>query len=479
MMHCEEYLLQLNARHDGELPAEQSAELEAHLAECAHCRAATEGFESIDAELRQAFAPRRASAAALTERVLAEVRAMAVPAKTVAESIAAESIAAANVAGEIVPAASRLPRLIGELSLADWGRTLLASAAGFLLAVALLRSSPTPQTTPGHVLTASTASGQPAGRLVVASGPVQMRATNQIPFYGCPDGSAIKPASVVRTGDNARCELSLEGGNMVRLDRNTEITLHKPDRVEVNKGRLWAASKAMTPIEIVSYGCSIKSSAESEVAIERQPKAVRLVVVDGSIDVSTGTESTKLKRGEQVEVADGKLASVAQPNDPQLETAWINGMLAGRSSGQKEFGQRIEGLLASIGTAKLSLLYEDELRRLGDGGVPPLVAFLKTTREKPEEPRRIVAARIVADVSQPRRIGELVALLKDQNPEVRYHAARGLERLTGRDQGLTAEAWKTDAPAERDAAQQKWQEWWTTNSDRYAATLHAIQSLAV
>src|SRR5690242_15099445 len=116
MMHCEEYLLQLNARHDGELSGQASAALEAHLSECSSCRAAAEGFESIDADLRRSFAPRRAAAAALTERVLAEVRALADAAPT--------------------PAPRRTPRF-GELSLAEWGRTLLASAAGFLLALAL------------------------------------------------------------------------------------------------------------------------------------------------------------------------------------------------------------------------------------------------------------------------------------------------------------------------------------------------------
>jgi len=461
MMNCEEYLLQLNARHDGELAADQCAELETHLVECSHCRAAAEGFDSIDAELRVAFAPRRAAAAALTDRVLAEVRALADNSPTLA------------------PAAPRT-RLFGELSLADWGRTLLASAAGFLLAVALFRSSPAPQVNPGHVLTAAT-SAQPAGHVVLASGPVQMRAVNQIPVFNCPSGSAIKPASVVRTGDNARCELSLAGGNKVRLDRNTEITLHQPDRVEVNSGRLWAASKAAAPIEIVSYGCSIKSDSGSELAVERQPKSMRVVVVDGAVNLSTAKESKQLAGGQQVDVAEDQIVASSSENDPLLETAWINGMLAGRSSGRQEFGQRVQGLLAQVGSAKLSLLYEDELRRLGDGGVPPLVAYLKSTQDKPAEGQRIIAARIVADVAQPRRIGDLVVLLQDQSPEVRYHAARGLERLTGRDQGLTTDAWKAESTAEeREAAYQKWKEWWTANSDRYAAHSHAnVLALAV
>ena len=91
----------------------------------------------------------------------------------------------------------------------------------------------------------------------------------------------------------------------------------------------------------------------------------------------------------------------------------------------------------------MSLLYEDELRRLGDAGVPPLLAYLVSTRATPNVTQRVVAARIVADVCESRWIVELIELLTDANADVRFHAAHGLERLTGRDQGAKPDTWKT------------------------------------
>ena len=71
-MRCEEVLNQLNARADGELRAEDAAALDAHLAECSQCRAAAEGFSTIDADLRRAFVPRRDAAARLAESTVAD-----------------------------------------------------------------------------------------------------------------------------------------------------------------------------------------------------------------------------------------------------------------------------------------------------------------------------------------------------------------------------------------------------------------------
>src|SRR6476659_2671593 len=77
-MGCEEFLNQLNARADGELPAEHLAELDAHLAACPECKAAAEGLQTIDADLRRAFNSRRDAAVRLAESTVAKMRAGAV-----------------------------------------------------------------------------------------------------------------------------------------------------------------------------------------------------------------------------------------------------------------------------------------------------------------------------------------------------------------------------------------------------------------
>ena len=154
------------------------------------------------------------------------------------------------------------------------------------------------------------------------------------------------------------------------------------------------------------------------------------------MNVRTGAEvNGRWPRTNKCGSSRGKWKTNRSRCDATLETAWVNSVLALGSSEHPELVERVNRLLANVGAAKLSLMYEDELRRLGDDGVPPLLAYLASTRETPNVAQRATAAPIVADVAQARWIPDLIALLTDANADVRFHAARGLERLTGRDQG--------------------------------------------
>jgi hypothetical protein len=112
---------------------------------------------------------------------------------------------------------------------------------------------------------------------------------------------------------------------------------------------------------------------------------------------------------------------------------------------------------------------------LGDDGVPPLLAYLESTRDATELPQRVAAARIAADVAESRWIGDLIPLLADANGDVRFHTARGLARITGRDQGFDAETWRRASRTDRESAHQKWIDWWAANSKRYPDARQQIQ----
>lgn len=437
-MRCEEVLNQLNARADGEQGAKDESALDAHLAECAQCRAAAESVRTIDEELRRAFSGRREAAARLAESTATLVR------------------VSAGDAALFGPPVATAPRFA-------WRQALLGLAAGFLLALAVLRTWQ-----PAAVAPVSTPPLEPIARLAVATGPVEMRATSQAGFFGCEPAAPIGRDSIVRTGPTARCEISLDDGNSLRLDCNTEVALHESKVVEIRRGRLWGCSQpGRTGLEIQSRGGTIVAKEAAELAVDCQPQSVRLIVVDGTVNVQTGVESVEVGAGKQVRIDQGKVEEVPQPRDALLETAWVNSVLALASSQHPELVERVNALLANVGAAKLSLLYEDELRRLGDAGVPPLLAYLASTRDTPNDARRTTAARIVADVAQSRWIADLIGLLTDRNADVRFHAARGLERLTGRDQGLDAQAWQSEPWASCEPAHQKWINWWAANRDRY------------
>ena len=374
-MRCEDALNRLNARADGELPVADTADLDAHLAECAQCRVAAEALQAIDSELQRAFAPRREAAARLVERAVAAIRASA----------------GAPMPAVPVPAAP----LVGRSPAFAWMHALAGLAAGFLLAVAVFR--------PWQrlALPATMPPLEPVARLAIASGPVEVRAPSQLNFFTCPQDAPIAQDSTVRTGPAAQCEIALGDGNALRLDCNTEVTLRKPEVVEVNHGRLWSSCQSgPKPFEIQSGGGTIVSKSAAQFAVDCQPHATRLTVVDGAASVQTGQESVDVGAGKQAQIVDGRLAADVAQCDALLETSWVNSVLALRNFDKPELTERVDGLLASAGAAKLRLPYEDELRRLGDNGVPALLAYLASTRGTPSAAERAIAARIVGDVAQ-------------------------------------------------------------------------------
>src|SRR5437016_3455209 len=104
-MTCEESLNLISAKLDRELPADDALRLEAHLADCASCRATADAMALQDADLRRAFVPRRRAAQDVAQRVIAQL-----PGRS----------------------AWRIP----------WLAMILSAAAGFAIAFGVLRHPP-------------------------------------------------------------------------------------------------------------------------------------------------------------------------------------------------------------------------------------------------------------------------------------------------------------------------------------------------
>jgi len=100
--------------------------------------------------------------------------------------------------------------------------------------------------------------------------------------------------------------------------------------------------------------------------------------------------------------------------------------------------------------------------------VLPLVYFLKGSMREPDQPRRVVAARLLADLATPRAIPELISLLSDGNGEVRSFIAQAIARLTGETHGRTPDAWRADPLESCESTHRDWQAWWQSNKERYA-----------
>jgi len=446
-MRCEDAMNQLNARADGELSEVDATELDAHLSECATCRATADVLPSLDTDLRRTFAARREAADRLATSVSEIVR-------------TASSLPTSETSANVRP-----PRLLS-------GQTVVAAAAGFLLAVLVFR----PWQSKFDVI-AELPTIEPIARLELASGPVEVRPASQTHFLACEPSAPLEKSSVVRTGPTTQCEFSLKDGGALRLDRDTEVALHEPRRVELKAGRLWLRAESLRKnIRIQAIDGNVVVQADAEVNVAATPEATHVTAICGVVQIETGAGSVEVRPGDSVGLVKQQVVVPEQQPDARLDTAWINSLLALGDSNNPELVTRVRELLAQVGAAKLSQLYEDEIRRLGDAGVPPLLAYLDTTRETPTAARREVAARIVADVAHARRICDLIELLTDPNPDVRLHAARGLERLTGRNQGHPAESWQSAASwATCETPYQNWLNWWAANHHHYPSARQQIE----
>ena len=74
-MDCEQALALLHAHMDRELQPDDRPRLEAHLRDCASCRANADAYRLQDADLRRAFTSRRQASAAVANRVIMHLRA--------------------------------------------------------------------------------------------------------------------------------------------------------------------------------------------------------------------------------------------------------------------------------------------------------------------------------------------------------------------------------------------------------------------
>jgi HEAT repeat protein len=61
----------------------------------------------------------------------------------------------------------------------------------------------------------------------------------------------------------------------------------------------------------------------------------------------------------------------------------------------------------------------------------------------------------------------LIEMLADDDKDVRYFAAKGLERLTRESHGGEPAAWRDQPRKALEGPLQEWHNWWQKNKDRY------------
>src|SRR5207247_4305178 len=146
----------------------------------------------------------------------------------------------------------------------------------------------------------------------------------------------------------------------------------------------------------------------------------------------------------------------------------VHEILKLKGNDNDELTHRLSHLFAQIGELKVSTMYEKEILALGDHCVLPLTRFIQSEGSKRDRAKRVRAAEILVKIAQPWSVRDLIELLGDSDGDVRFYAAKALERLTdGLTHELLPQDWR-EAPADRRAELlQQWRAWWAENKDYY------------
>lgn len=443
-MDCEQALALLNAELDREAQPEEKVRLRAHLQECAACRASADAFRLQDADLRRLFASRQRAALAVADRVIAQLPASAVPTRR------------------------RLP----------WLPILLSAAAGFLLAVLVFRpwERAGDRSARSQLQAPVLPSAQPAVAnnvhetekilLAVANASMEFAAPGQQVWQTLKVGAEIPLRSRVRTGAEVRCEFRLADGSEIRLNRQTELLFATGRRLDLITGQVLArVAPAPAAFQVTVPGATI-TALGTEFDVLCKPAESVLTVFEGSTKVEGKGPEQLIRTGEAATIVDGMIHKQQVQNLLHLKS-WTHEILMLKGRSNKELADRVNDLLAQLGHSKTEFLEEQEIRGLGDHCVLPLTRFIQSSRSQGEEQRRHMAARILADLAQPWSIPDLISLLGDNDPEIRYNAAKGLKRLTQQTLGHQPEEWPKMPPFLCQNTRGEWEAWWQKNKHRY------------
>ena len=452
-MNCAEVREHLNAWLDGELPDELASQVEAHVDACRACGDLANELRQQEVALLRAFQPRRAAAATVAQRVAA-----ALPTKR--------------------------PPVVPRGSLWLYAVTaLLGIAAGFAAAVFLLRVDQANESESAPVaVVPGPVNPTPVARLVVATGPVELRARKATSWEAL-DGSrqrACLPDSAVRTPPDVRCELQTSDGCVIRLNGDSAVTLRTGRLIEIEAGQVWCSTPPGVSLEVVPGAWSaVTDPGHSSIPVLMCPASTSCVAsvvpnnttqvtaATGQLQIRTPDGSQLVSPGQTAVFAAGQVSVEDRSSDPVLSSTWMHPLLALKGHGDDDLQQRVDELLADVGQSKLSHFYEQEIRGLGEYSVLPLLRFVQSPQSREQPARRATALRILADMAPSWTIPDLIELLSDADGLARMHAAQALQRLTTLTFDCDAETWRAGGEPCTFATEQ-WRVWWEMNKAQVA-----------
>jgi hypothetical protein len=392
-MNCESLPLLMNAALDEEL---SPARMDQHLAQCSACREQWDDLQLVHHDLTSLLKSPVIEPA--VERVMASIQTSTTPARPTL-------------------------RRGGNSVLA-----LLAAVIALLIAV-------------GTTMRWSDANVAVA-EISLATGTIDYKPSHAREWITVDKTVRVAlPASArVRTRSASLCEIRTTSDAIVRLNQQTELVLHRPEKVELVSGELWCRAAGNSELEVsctpnpskpgVTPVFTCPSSSEVQWRSLPDHAMACMDVASTPAEIKTPTTSRTIQPGEDV-TFDGTQAGAekVRHSNPMQATSWQLPLLVLRSPDDSELRMRLLGALQSIGQTKVSYMHEDQIRQLGPAGAIPLLAYVNSPESRQQVSLRQRAMRLASEMAAPSSLPEFEALLKDEDPIVREFANRALMRF--------------------------------------------------
>ncbi|HVR86842.1 MAG TPA: FecR domain-containing protein [Planctomycetota bacterium] len=427
-MTCAEFEPRLGAHLDGQLAGDERAAVDAHLASCDACRQALEGIRAQHQVLEEAFASDRRANEALAGRVVDAFRGR--PRRRL-WFISGAAAAAALLLGLLLLRERELSQLRGRLA----------------------RSEESCRALEEQLRCAAIGAKTQVARLSVATGAVESRARADGEWEAVGPGGGLPEGAWVRTAPRSKCSFDCSDGTELRLNGATEICLEKPRAVRLARGEMFTrVAHDPARFTVTTDQATIEALGTQLNIVHRPSESTVLTVIEGSARMGAQT----IASGYLCKVVGGKVQAPVPAHQLALLTKWVNEIVALKGKDSPELQIRVNELLAQIGRTKMEHLVEAEIRALGDHAALPLTRYIQSPESRKDGNRRRDAARILADIASSPSVPDFVALVGDEDPQVRLEIARGLQRLTGQTLGLGEKDWTAQDFARGADAWKKW-----------------------
>ncbi|MDB5348685.1 MAG: hypothetical protein JWP89_7062 [Schlesneria sp.] len=395
-MNCETLPLMLNAALDGELSPQERAAMQQHLAECESCREQWAELQSLHQDLSLVLSPPSVEPA---------IR---------------------RLMGTLQPTSNRTHDR-SRVSTGNSGLVVAAIACTLLLTVGIVFQSPSPALAVAEI---SMMTGTIDYKSADARDWTSVAGTQRI---------SLPAFARVRTRSTSLCEIRTGCDALVRLNHETELVLHRAEKVELVAGELWCRAPATTEMEICAPSVPRQPAltnvftcpSSAEMQWKALPNNVLSCqdVANTAVELQSPSMNCTIQPGECITFSAGQPIPEPTQFNPVIATGWQLPLLVLRPPQDSELRDRLTSVLALIGRSKASFLYENQIRGLGPSGVVPLLAYVRSKESVSQPDLRLRAMEMIAEMATAASIDDLKALLLDSDPRIRKLSGQALTRL--------------------------------------------------